>query len=82
MNSSKLTLDELSLARLQHNIPRQFKPSAVVVGAPTLADSADRSEGRCWITPRVTDFNCAEETSFKQFDSSIYAFDQVLHDPY
>ena len=54
-------MDSLKIARLQHNIPKAFKPSAIVHGAQTVGESEGYTEGRHWITPRITDFNCAKQ---------------------
>ena len=54
--------NDLIVARLQHNIPKPFEPSAIVQGSPTVGASdalEDNFDGRVWIIPRITDFNCA-----------------------
>ena len=51
---------DLNLSRLQHNIPKPYKPPVIIQAAPTIDVSPDFYEGRCWLTPRVTDYNCAK----------------------
>jgi hypothetical protein len=51
---------ELNLMRLMNNIPKPFKPPTIIQAAPTIDISQDYYEGRFWLHPKITDFNCAK----------------------
>ena len=41
---------------------RAYQPPTLVEVAPTLQGSTDRFDGRAWLNPRITDYNCAKRT--------------------
>ncbi len=54
----KTSRSELNMARLVTPTPITYKPPALVHPTNTIDGSVDFSEGRTWLTPRVTDFTC------------------------
>jgi hypothetical protein len=62
----------LQLEKLGFGCPSRYQPPLIINGDPTPEnDMINFSSGRCWISPRVTDFNCKSRIFTRTLPSII-----------